>query len=245
MINNTFPPSSLERFAPPVTLRIIIITALFWVAQQVLPRFGYDLTEHLGMHYVLSDSFAPYQLLTYLFLHSEGGLSHLFFNMFSVWMFGSTIERYWGGRRYIIYYLLTGLSAALVQQVVWHVELSPLLGYTNQVISVANEYGQTQLLTIGQWLSLHTTIGASGSVFGLLLAFGMLFPNTPLFLMFVPVPIKAKYFVVLYGLVELFYGIKPGLGDSVAHFAHLGGMLGGIVLILLWRKKGVIDGPYN
>lgn len=245
MINNSFSSSPLERFAPPVTLRIIIITALVWLAQQVLPRLGYDITDIFGMHYVLSEDFAPYQMLTYLFLHSQGGLSHLFFNMFSVWMFGSTIERYWGGKRYLIYYLLTGLSAAVVQQIVWHVELSPLLDYTTEVFAATNEYGQTQLISVGQWLSMHTTIGASGAVFGLLLAFGMLFPNTPLFLMFIPFPIKAKYFVVLYGLVELFYGIKPSAGDSVAHFAHLGGMLGGIVLILLWRHKGKIHGPYN
>lgn len=245
MINNSYSFSPLERFAPPVTLRIIIISMLVWLSQLVLPRFGYDVTEYFGLHYAFAEGFFPTQLVTYLFLHSESGLSHLFFNMFSVWMFGSTIERYWGSGRYLIYFILTGVSAAIVQQFVWHVELSPLLGYTDEVISVGNQYGQPQLITVGQWLSLHTTIGASGAVFGLLLAFGMLFPNTPLFLMFIPVPIKAKYFVVLYGLVELFYGIKPSAGDSVAHFAHLGGMIGGIILILLWRHKGKIDGPYN
>jgi hypothetical protein len=124
-------------------------------------------------------------------------------------MFGSVIERTWGAKRYLTYYLVTGIGAGLIQLLVWHI----------------------------MGVQLGITIGASGSVFGLLLAFGMLFPNAPLFLMFIPIPIKAKYMVIGYGLIEFFFGISNRIGDNVAHFAHLGGMLFGIILILFWRKK--------
>lgn len=235
-MDNSF---DLRRIAPTATRNIIFINLLLWLAQLALPRLGIDLTERLGMHYWQAEGFAPYQLLSYMFLHSPSGLQHVFFNMFSVWMFGSTVERYWGARRFVIFYFLTGLTAALLQQAVWSYELSGLVAQYEQV-----NLGHT-IIPMSQWLDMHLTIGASGAVFGILLAFGMLFPNTELFLFLIPFPIKAKYYVIGYGLIELFLGVKPGLGDSVAHFAHLGGMLGGFILIMLWRKKGVIDGPYN
>lgn len=141
-------------------------------------------------------------------------------------MFGSTVERYWGAQRYLFFYLATGLTAALAQQVVWYFSFHELMSVWGQVIA------QNAI-----------TIGASGAVFGLLLAFGMLFPNAPLYLMFIPIPIKAKYFVIGYGLIELFLGVQSQ-GDGIAHFAHLGGMIGGIILILMWRRKGEIGGPF-
>jgi membrane associated rhomboid family serine protease len=159
-----------------------------------------------GLQSFGTGDFSPYQLVTYMFTHEE--FSHIFFNMFALFMFGSVIERTWGVKRYLIYYLTTGIGAGLVQLLIWHI--------TGQV---------------------GITIGASGAVFGLLLAFGMLFPNAPLFLMFIPIPIKAKYMVIGYGLIEFFFGIANHSGDNIAHFAHLGGMLFGIILILFWRKK--------
>jgi hypothetical protein len=143
-----------------------------------------------------------------MFTHVE--FNHLFFNMFALFMFGATLENYWGQKRYLTYYLVTGIGAGLIQILVLLLQ-----GVTSPI----------------------PTIGASGAVFGLLLAFGMLFPNTPLYLMFIPIPIKAKYMVLGYGLIELFFGVAGFRMDNVAHFAHLGGMLFGIVLILYWRKK--------
>jgi membrane associated rhomboid family serine protease len=143
-------------------------------------------------------------------MFTHAAFDHIFFNMFALFMFGGVLENYWGQKRYLIYYLATGIGAGLVQLLVCHLQ-----GYIYPV----------------------PTIGASGAVFGLLLAFGMLFPDTPLFLMFVPIPIKAKYMVIGYGLIEFFFGVANNTGDNVAHFAHLGGMLFGIILILYWRKK--------
>jgi len=144
-------------------------------------------------------------------------------------MFGRTLEAAWGSKRFLFYYITTGIGAGLVQEVFWYVLLH------DQIAMVAANIGweATQLQ-----LNQLVTIGASGAVFGILLAFGMLFPNIPLYLMFIPVPIKAKYFVIGYGLIELFFGIS-GIQSSVAHFAHLGGMLFGLFLILYWKKKGI------
>ena len=203
---------------PPITKNLLILNVIVLLAEWVLPRVGIDLVDLLGMHYFLADGFGVHQLLTYMFLHDPSGLSHIFFNMFALYMFGGLLERYWGGKRYLIYYLVTGLGAGLVQQVVWFLTVpEEFMPYADMLI----------------------TIGASGAIFGLLLAIGMIFPNLPLYLMFVPIPIKAKYFVIVYGLIELWQGISgSGLVGGVAHFAHLGGMLFGIILILVWRKNG-------
>ncbi len=150
------------------------------------------------------------------FMFTQVDIGHLFFNMFAVFMFGKVLENYWGSKKFIIYYMVCGIGSGLIQLLVCY-----LTG------------------------SVSPTIGASGAVFGILLAFGMLFPNAPLFLMFIPIPIKAKYFVIGYGLLELYYGFANRIGDNVAHFAHLGGMLFGIFLILYWRKKDKKNGIYR
>lgn len=201
---------------PSATRNIIILNVIVLLAEWVLPRIGIDLVDMLGMHYMGSDMFRVYQLVTYMFLHDPSGLSHLFFNMFALFMFGGILERVWGQKRFILYYIVTGVGAGLVQQLVWYLSMDPM---------VLEYYGDMLL-----------TIGASGAVFGVLLAFGMLFPNVPLYIMFIPVPIKAKWVVLGYGLIELFAGISSS-SDGVAHFAHLGGMLFGIIFILLWRRK--------
>ncbi len=255
--------SSFLNSIPPVVKNLIAINIILWLASVVTPglftRWGVnvDLTDILGMHYWASSKFNPAQLITYMFMH--GGIEHIFFNMFALYMFGGVLEQLWGTKRFLFYYLLTGVGAALVQQLFWTIEYYPVVNALNDAIS-ANS-GQTllgyqnilshyfRLDNLGafdapaliemkrMFLNLPITIGASGAVFGLLLAFGWLFPDVNLYLMFIPIPIKAKYFVFFYGIVELFMGVAQFSGDSVAHFAHLGGMLFGAILILIWRKK--------
>ena len=213
-----------QELFPPVTRYLLILNVLLLVAEWVLPRIGIDLVGLLGMHYFGAESFGVHQLVTYMFLHDPSGISHLFFNMFALYMFGGLLERYWGAKRYLLYYIVTGVGAGLVQQLVWYLNMTPeVLPYADYLI----------------------TIGASGAIFGLLLAIGMLFPNLPLYIMFVPIPVKAKYFVIVYGLIELWGGISgSAFGGGVAHFAHLGGMLFGIVLILFWKKRASHSGFY-
>jgi len=255
--------SSFLNSIPPVVKNLIAINIILWLASVVTPglftRWGVklDLTDILGMHYWASSKFNPAQLITYMFMH--GGIEHIFFNMFALYMFGGVLEQLWGTKRFLFYYLLTGVGAALVQQLFWTIEYYPVVNALNGAIS-ANS-GQDllnyqdilshyfRLENLGSFdapaiiemkrmfLNLPITIGASGAVFGLLLAFGWLFPDVNLYLMFIPIPIKAKYFVFFYGIVELFMGVAQFSGDSVAHFAHLGGMLFGAILILIWRKK--------
>lgn len=171
-------------------------------------------------------------MLTYMFLHDTSSLSHLFFNMFAVFMFGRSIEMTWGSKRYLMYYLITGIGAGLVQELIWFINLSDLIGSGYESVSYN---GAT--IPVASFINEFVTIGASGAVFGILLAFGALYPNAELFIMFIPIPVKAKYFVVVYGLIELFLGIRNSGGDNVAHFAHLGGMLFGLIMVLYWKQK--------
>lgn len=219
--------NSILATLPPATLNLIIINGLVWLAELVFLRFGYNLIDLLGMHYFEAPNFSFWQLITYAFLHDDSSISHLFFNMFALFMFGGQIERLWGSRRFLIFYGVCALTAAITQQIVWYFGLHEMA-----------------LLSGGYATEQYVTVGASGAIFGLLLAFGMLFPNAAIFIFFIPIPIKAKYFVVFYGIIELLLGIK-GMASGVAHFAHVGGMIGGLILVLLWRKKGEISGPYN
>ncbi|MDO4695165.1 rhomboid family intramembrane serine protease [Porphyromonas sp.] len=209
---------------PKVTKNLIIINVIAYLASLALPRVGIDVLNLLGMHYYGADAFSIYQMLTYMFLHSTSGFGHLFFNMFALYMFGGLLERVWGAKRFLIYYIITGVGAGIIQQIVWALTTAPSLPVF--------------------YHDLLLTIGASGAIFGILLAFGMMFPNMPLFIMFIPIPVKAKYVVIGYGILELLAGIAGRAGDNVAHFAHLGGMLFGLVLILLWRKKHGRDQLY-
>lgn len=219
---------------PPVTQNLIIINALCWLASLVLSRFKVDLIDLAGLHFPGTHSFHWFQPITYMFLHDTHSFAHIFFNMFAVFMFGRSIEATWGPRRYLIFYLVSGIGAALVQEAVWYF----------QIQAVAANYGFSvmQMVAMNPSANQLITVGASGAVFGVLLAFGMLFPDVPLYVMFVPIPIKAKYFVIFYGLVELFMGVANFRGDNVAHFAHLGGMLFGLLMILYWRKKDRSNG---
>ncbi|MGL5317335.1 MAG: rhomboid family intramembrane serine protease [Bacteroidales bacterium] len=220
---------------PPITRNLIIINLLVWLATITLPTVLYknlgiqfDLLNVLGLHYFEAKDFNLIQMFTYMFLHDTSGFSHVFFNMFSVYMFGRTLEYTLGAKRFLIYYVATGMGAALIQQIVWYFII-------NNYISGIGFVPEMATFTNGL-----LTVGASGAVFGILLAFGMLYPNAPLFLMFVPIPIKAKYFVIFYGIIELSMGVAnvTGIkGDNIAHFAHLGGMLFGFFLIKYWKRN--------
>ena len=214
---------------PPVTQNLIIINALCWLASLVSPRLGVDLIEWGGLHFPGTHAFHWFQPLTYMFLHDTRSIGHLFFNMFAVFMFGRVLEATWGPRRFLVFYLITGVGAALIQELTWL--------YQIQDLAAQNGISVMRQIALDPGVGMLVTIGASGAVFGVLLAFGMLFPNAPLYVMFVPIPIKAKYFVIIYGLIELFMGVANFSNDNVAHFAHLGGMLFGLILILYWRKK--------
>lgn len=219
---------------PVVTRNILIINVLVWLAQFLLGG-AFDFERYLALHFFESDYFMPHQVITYMFLHDPNSPMHLFFNMFAVFMFGRTLEMVWGSKRFLIYYMLTGIGAAVVQEVVYAIQFRELLfdSEITTVISGVNQY----FFNI-----LPATLGASGAVFGILVAFGMMFPNVELMLLFFPVPIKAKWFVIGYGVMELVLGVADRAGDNVAHFAHLGGLVTGFLIIMYWRKKAKLDG---
>ena len=225
---------------PVVTKNIIIINLLFWVASLSLPKIGINLIDLLGLHFPGASDFYPFQLITYMFMHDTHSITHVLFNMFAVYMFGRILEQVWGPKRFLIYYMVTGIGAGIVQELTWLYSLKDVIFATQNLINI----GGGEILSKPAFYNLFVTIGASGAVFGILLAFGMIFPNVPLYLMFVPIPIKAKYFVIFYGLAELTMGVANFNGDSVAHFAHLGGMLFGFVLIRIWMSKDRNNGRY-
>lgn len=226
---------------PPVVKNLLIINVLMWLATIVLKMRGVQLIDILGLHYFQSLDFRPYQLVTHMFMHDDSSPLHLIFNMFALWMFGRVLESVWGPKRFFIYYFVTGLGAAALHSFVNFMEfqhvasrLSPetVQMVLNRLIERTADPDVIKLASI-----VYTpTVGASGAVFGLLLGFGMLFPNTQLMLLFPPIPIKAKYFVIGYGAIELFSGIA-NTGSNIAHFAHLGGMLFGFIMIKYWNRN--------
>lgn len=267
-------PSSFN-ILPVVVKNLLIINTILWLAETVFTeQLGFSLNERFGLYYPLSQYFNPFQYVTHLFLH--GNFLHLLSNMFALWMFGNVLENYWGPKRFIIFYFVTGIGAALIHTLSTWYEIHQLWGtidayaaspnvmdflslmrknvsyISNDVLSEINlfinnweqspgssEYAHQSVVyakQLAEFKSNVPTVGASGAVFGVLLAFGMLFPNNLIYLYFA-IPIKAKYFVILYGLFELYSGISNNPGDNVAHFAHLGGMLFGYILIKYWNKS--------
>ena len=230
---------------PPVVKNIIMINILMLLAYYgAYYMFGFDLNGYLGLYFPRSDNFMPVQILTYMFMH--GGIWHLFFNMYALYIFGQVLENVWGSKRFLIYYLVCGLGAALINEGVIALQYQKLVNLLNpdQLQQVLNE--GSSLLSSGKVYSnssmqdlqilLNTpTVGASGAVFGILLAFGMLFPNTQLMLLIPPIPIRAKWFVLIYGALELYLAISQP-GSNIAHAAHLGGMFFGFLLIKYWQK---------
>jgi membrane associated rhomboid family serine protease len=226
---------------PPVVKNLIIINVLFFLVTKIMGQSGTDLYKVLGLYFPASDNFRMHQLFTHMFMH--GSIGHIFFNMFALYMFGRVLESVWGPKRFLTFFLVTGLGAAALHILVMFIEyksaisqISPdQLAYFKELAAQGKYIPNTASEKITSLLNTPT-VGASGAVFGILLGFGMLFPNTQLMLLFPPIPIKAKYFVIGYGALELILGLSQP-GSNVAHFAHLGGMLFGYVMIKYWNKN--------
>ncbi|MBQ8593910.1 MAG: rhomboid family intramembrane serine protease [Bacteroidaceae bacterium] len=221
---------------PLVTKNLLIINVLVFLAVYVLRGYGIDLDNLLGLHFFMASDFNPYQLITYMFVHS--GFEHLFFNMFAVWMFGRILEHVWGSQRFLFYYVACGIGAGLCQEVVQYIEYATQLSAYQGVT-----FGSGVVIPMAEYLNMMNTVGASGAVYAILLGYGMLFPNERMFVFPIPMPIRAKYFVIGYAAIELLLGLSNRAGDQIAHFAHLGGMLFGLILIIYWKKKNN-DGQY-
>ena len=224
-MNEQYSPTGF-RVLPTVVKNLLIINVLMFLATFTLRKFNIDLNDILGLHFFKASGFRPYQIVTYMFMH--GNFEHLFFNMFALWMFGANMENIWGSKRFLLFYLVCGLGAGLCQEGVQYIQ------YAKSV-----DLGGNMVLSMDRYLNLMTTVGASGAIYGLLLAFGMMFPNSMIYLYFL-FPIRAKWFVIGYAVIELISGFVGG--GNVAHFAHLGGMLFGLILILHWKKKGELYG---
>ena len=241
---------------PPVTKNLILINLIVWLAEILIPRFSTTLVNVLGLHLFGSTLFNPAQIFTYMFMHDSHSPAHIFFNMFSLWMFGRILEQVWGSRRFLVFYLVCGVGAALVQEGVWELtwksdyihalarQNGMTLDHMASIVNSAIASGDPTIAdAIAGFKSQMVTIGASGAIFGILLGFAFTFPDMPLYLFFIPVPIKAKYMVIGYGVIEFFLGVSGSM-STVAHFAHLGGMLFGILMLLYWKKKGILH-RYN
>lgn len=207
---------------PPVTKNLLIINIAIWLIEFTMPGFCNTLLQFCALHYFKAPDFNPVQFITYMFMHDNRSITHIFFNMFSLWMFGRILEQVWGSRRFLIYYFVCGIGAAIVQEIVWAISLSQFV--------ITNE----------AYYNMFITIGASGAIFGLLMGFAFVFPNLPMYLFFIPIPIKAKYMAIGYGVIEFFLGVAGG--GTIAHFAHLGGLLFGLIILLIWKKKGTLGG---
>ena len=271
-MTNPYQPSSFK-LLPDVIKNLLIINGLMFLFGMVMEKMlGMDLGDLLGLHYWDSSAFHPYQFITHLFMH--GNFMHLFSNMFALWMFGNILENFWGPKKFLIYYIITGLGAALIHSFFTYYEMNSIqqaaIAFSNspspQALSefingnMHGNYGlyleklrqnwdlhpentqfySTQAINwIAEYIKFKAdipTVGASGAVFGVLLAFGMIFPNMIIYLYFA-IPVKAKYFVFFYGLFELYTGFQNNPTDNVAHFAHLGGMLFGFILLMVWKKR--------
>ncbi len=234
---------------PPVTKNLLIINILIWAATLFAPSLDGPLSRLAALHYFTSPGFNVAQLVTYMFVH--GSFTHLFFNMFALVMFGGIIERSMGSARFLFYYISCGIFAGLVQMGAYAVMLHHYQGLVPpdvfhetitrgwQYLQQGQNFVDPTLGTINLLVN-SPMVGASGAIYGIILAFGMLFPNQPVYLFFIPVPIKAKWLVIGYGVLELLLGLGT-MVDNVAHFAHLGGMIAGIILILYWKRKGVFN----
>lgn len=241
------------RNIPPVTKNLLIINVLIYVVMSLAPASRQAMMEHYGaLHYFSSPLFNPAQLFAYMFMH--GGFTHLFFNMFALFMFGPMIEYAMGSKRFVFYYLSCGIGAALIQEGVYAIMISHYHSiFDAETFRYIADKGAdliNQNMTFADptaaklnMLVNGPTVGASGAIYGVLLAFGMLFPNRTIYLMIPPMPIKAKYLVIGYGVLELALGLS-GARDGVAHFCHLGGMAAGLGMILYWKKKGDIGTYY-
>jgi membrane associated rhomboid family serine protease len=262
---------------PPVVKNLLILNGIFYLATFALGNaFKINLVDIFGLHYWAADSFRPWQFITYMFMHDPSNFTHILFNMFALWMFGYLLENVWGPKKFLFYYIFTGIGAALFHYAIWYFQFSPAIDAINvflahpsldtfstfqqlsnygimdrqhamelnsQIVTLLNSNDYTSVKSAVEimqeyraaFLNAPVVIGASGAVFGILLAFGMLFPNTLIYLYFF-IPIKAKWFVIAYGAVELYSGVF-NKNEGVAHFAHLGGMIFGFILLMIWKYQ--------
>ena len=236
--------SNLLKNISPVVKNLLLINILFYIAQWTFPSF----TQNLELYPISSEDFKPWQLATHFFMHSPYSIGHIFFNMFALIIFGSQLERVWGAQRFLGYYISCALGAAVlhlgvnyyrIHIIEINLSLEDLELFRNSAYDAFQKGMNFKDPVLAQLNLLHHTpmLGASGAVFGLLAAFGYLFPNTELMLLFPPIPIKAKYFVIGYAALELYLGVSNNPSDNVAHFAHLGGALVGIIIVLYWGKN--------
>lgn len=239
---------------PPVVKNLLIINVLFFIAKYIFESKGIELEYYLGAVYFDSPLFKIWQPITYMFMH--GGFAHIFFNMFALYSFGSVLEARWGAKRFINFYLITGLGALALQ---WGVQAFEVYQITGSVfnpgavtIDLANSMSRLNISGLSplqgntlEGIYIGPMVGASGAIFGLLVAFGMLYPNAEMYIMFIPVPVKAKYIIPVYILIELSLGVARFSGDSIAHYAHLGGALLGFILVKLWKDKNTFYDYYD
>lgn len=216
---------------PTITKNLLIVNVVVFLATYLFRTMGVDLNNVLGLHFFLAPDFHIYQLFTYMFAH--GGFSHIFFNMFALWMFGCIVERTWGAKKFLTYYIVCGVGAGLFQELAQFAQFYFIASEQLPHFTLAQTMKVANASAAG--LNLWTTVGASGAVYGILLAFGMLYPEERIFIFPLPVPIKAKWFVMGYAAIELFMAYSS-TGDGVAHLAHLGGMVFGFFLIRYWRR---------
>lgn len=214
---------------PPVIKNLIIVNVLIWVAELT---FGENFISLLSIHFYKNPEFRLWQPVTYMFLHSPGMFLHILFNMLMLWMFGSTLENLWGAKKFLIFYILCGIGAAVVQMAASAIEMNILLNSFQQ-----GKLAEGDFIDRGRQIYQGITLGASGAVMGVMAGFGYTFPNTPMYIMFIPIPVKAKYVVIGYVLIDLFSGINPQYNSGIAHFAHVGGALIGLILVITMNKN--------
>ena len=214
---------------PPITLNLIIANFVVWLACAILP-IGDAIREYGMLYWIGSEKFHAYQFFTYMFLHAD--FQHMFFNMFSLWMFGRTLEVDLGPKKFLTYFFVCGVGAALLHMGVAAVEW---VNIKSHIAAEATTMGVSAVQLANKIFTNHAMLGASGAVMGVVMSFGVLHPNAMVMLMFPPIPMKAKWFVVVFLVIEFSAGVV-GVSDSIAHFAHLGGMLWGWLLLRYWKK---------
>lgn len=227
---------------PPVVKNLLIINVLFFVAKWIFEQQGIPFVEYLAVFYFDSPFFKIWQPITYMFMHAN--MMHIFFNMFALYSFGGILEAHWGPKRFINFYLITGLGALALQ---WAVQAFEVYQMTGSAINNLDTLSVASVADVETLKSIYfgPMVGASGAIFGLLVAFAVLYPNVEMYIMFIPIPVKAKYIIPVYIVIELFLGVGKFAGDSVAHFAHLGGALIGYLLVRLWRNKNTFYDYYE
>ena len=211
----------------PIIFNLIIINVLVFAAQNLVSQF--DVTKWGSLHYFKSVDFKPHQLITNIFMHADFG--HILFNMFGLYIFGSILEKFWGSKKFLIFYLICGIGASIVLQLT-----IPFSAEQFAKSAEAAEYGGYSAQLVKDYIDQYMALGASGAIMGVMAAFAWLFPNTELYVMFIPIPVKAKYVIPVFVLIDLFGGIYKIKGDNIGHFAHLGGALIGLLLVIYWNK---------